>query len=181
MPWLSRQNSSDSTISVSSDDADIHDFLKKKPESVVSFVPAQIDGLCGTRSTQQRATPMQILTSDIKLFAQHLRCAPVMVTTLYRERLWQRYRDSYSSSKDAALQGGLAILQLWILCTVIPAFLFLPGAIFIGLALSFWMMNFALSWSFNRKQVVTVKRSVAPMTEDLSDERWFYVNGSMTR
>lgn len=177
MPWLSRHNSYDST---NSEDASSSTQLATA-DSKVTFIPAQIDGLCGTSVVSRKKTMAQALVNDLRIVMQNLDCTSSMTSILRRDKFWRRYWYSWEDSRDALLQSCLSMTQIWTLVSIGPMFLFFPASIITIYAIMFWLVTLALSWPLNKRALVTIKRNAAPMTADLSDEQWFFVNGPMTR
>jgi hypothetical protein len=83
--------------------------------------------------------------------------------------------------RDTTLQVLLAVLQLWVLVLAIPAFLLLPGILFAAMYFIGTFLNTALLWLLKGNRVCPSSQQEFPNSDEFSDERWIFINGSMTR
>lgn len=61
---------------------------------------------------------------------------------------------------------------------VIPAFLTMPGAMFMMCCLAMWGVMVGMSWLLRGRERIC--ESIMPVG-DFGDEKWIFVNGSCTR
>ncbi|KAL3423690.1 hypothetical protein PVAG01_05437 [Phlyctema vagabunda] len=177
MPWLSRSNSPNPhrDAYLQNPEDVIHKAARTK--AGVTFVPAMIDGSCGTSPVSYRQTPIHLFWNDVKLMAHNLDCIPEMARTICTLETVRDVFETWKSARDILLQILLAIVQICALSIVIPAYLFLPGAAFLGGCITLACTVAILSSPLKGRRVV---RNKGYIDMEYSDERWIYVNGSMT-
>ncbi|KAI9744100.1 MAG: hypothetical protein M1818_002252 [Claussenomyces sp. TS43310] len=175
MPWLSRRSSAESAGS----DLQPEQNPPTVTESVVDFIPAQIDGLCGTCPSRQKQTSRHVFLTDLLVLFQNIGYVPRMAMLSYAPKRW---RSTPSLAGETALHCSLALAQVCMLSTAVLCFFLLPGLVLATWVALCWIVTAALSWPLNGPAIVRIMPGkAAPMTEDFSDECWLYINGMMTR
>ncbi|KAH8598674.1 hypothetical protein B0O99DRAFT_613943 [Bisporella sp. PMI_857] len=144
-----------------------------------------MDASCGTMPTHHRRGPVSLVVSDIKVMLRNTtRCLPEMVRSLWTADLGRSIVGSLAAMDimDISLQIMLGFLELCMITTAIPAFMMLPGLILVPIALICAMVIMLLCWPLNGEQVIRCSRcSGRPSDDMMAEERWFHINGSMTR
>jgi hypothetical protein len=82
---------------------------------------------------------------------------------------------------DICLQGILSILEFWALIIAVPAFLYLPGIVFVPLCGVFIALVRVLSWPLNKSPLVRTSRGLKDSTKVFPEETWMFIPGSATR
>jgi hypothetical protein len=179
MPWLSRRNSEEDGIKP------VHDSSKHSlrglVSSMVNFIPAQIDGLCGTMPAHHKQAASQLLLGDLRILIQNVSCLPAMVKATCSTKVLRSLLKNPLDARDSFLQSCLAVMQIWALAFALLAFISFPGILFIGFMIGFWLLTLAMTWPLSGPRFLMSEREKALMTDDFSDERWIYVNGMMCR
>jgi hypothetical protein len=179
MPWLSRPNSPEQ------DAMPVNDSANRNPKgsdsSMVNFIPAQIDGLCGTMPAHQKQAAWGLLLGDVQILIQNMCTLPAMLRAMCSTTVLRKLFKNPLDARDTLIQSFLAIVQMWMLAVAVPAFLILPGTLFAASMSAFWLITLAITWPLSCSKMVVYNHQRAPMTDDFSDERWIYVNGMMCR
>lgn len=178
MPWLSRQNSADEGVKP----VDGYPKSSQVKSSVkVNFIPAQIDGLCGTFPAHHKQAPSQLLFRDLGVIGQNLRCLPAMAMSMLSKKALRNHFGKSIDARDTLIQILLAVAQVWMAAVALPAFLLLPGLMFVSCVAACWLFTTALTWPLYGSAVVMSDLKETPISQVLADERWIYVNGMMCR
>lgn len=86
---------------------------------------------------------------------------------------------SVANMREMALQGTLFVIETFVLVLAIPAFLVLPGAVFLALAIVIGGLIWALTKSMEGPTVVfsrIYEESIGSARRH-EDERWVFLNG----
>lgn len=83
-------------------------------------------------------------------------------------------RDMY----EMGIHCVLCIIECWAMLMVIPAFLTMPGAMFIMCGAAIWGAILGISWVLRGNEATC--ESIMPVG-DFGDEKWIFINGSCTR
>jgi hypothetical protein len=176
MPWLS---SAEQGIKPVNDDSKCSD--EHAGSSMVNFIPAQIDGLCGTIPAYHRQAASLLLWGDVRVLIRNLSCLPAMVKATCSTTVLRNLLKDPIDARDTLMQACLAIMQIWVFVVAIPAFITLPGFLFAGFMNAAWLLTLAMTWPLSGPRILIQEQEKAPMTNEFSDERWIYVNGMMCR
>lgn len=179
MPWLSRRTSLEDSVKPVNEDSQHSD--KSPIKAMVNFIPAQIDGLCGTMPNLQRREASGILWGDIRLLIQNMGCLSAMVKTACSAKVLRSLIKDPLDARDTLLQCCIATLQIWILVIAPAAFICLPGLVFAGFFNTLWLLMLAMTWPLSGPRIWTNGQEKAQISGDFSEERWIYVNGIMCR
>jgi hypothetical protein len=178
MPWLSRRSSAEEGIKPVNDSP--KENLKRAVISMVNFIPAQIDGLCGTIPAHHKRSWERLMMEDLHVFVQNMRCLPAMAKAACSTKVLSLLKNP-ADARDTILLLCLSSIQISVLLVALPAFLSLPGLLSIGFVNGFWALTFAMTWPLSGPRVLISEREKALITDGFSDERWIYVNGMMCR
>ena len=181
MPWLglSRNNSSEEMMK------SMNPSPPSPPPSncSVTFIPAMMDGSCGTSPTMQRLSLMQMIAMDVKVMAQNLMCIPEMVCSMLTLEMVFSMCDSWTNTRDLCLQTILCTIEMFMIVLVIPCFLAMPGIAFMCTCCMCACAIKVLCWPMNGVRVMRcIANGKTKENQDkFTDERWLYINGAMTR
>ena len=149
----------------------------------IKFIPSQMDALGGTTTEACRENPIRLFFQDLRVLATMLPYLPwVMLpfkTTDQNAELYQ----SVKGLRDAFLQGWLFFLENLLLLFIIPAYLILPGALFL-FALSICFLSiFIAAWPMQGSRILYSKmgKNTTLSAQSHESERWIFVNGIITR
>ena len=179
MPWLSRRDSAEKVIKFVNNDQ--KSGVKILASSMVNFIPAQIDGLCATIPTHHKVAALWLVMDNLRVLIHNISCLSAMAKTTCSMNVLRSLFKNPADMRDTIFQLCLASIQVCVLVIALPAFLFLPGLLFIGLVNGFWALTLAITWPLSGPRVLISEREKVPMTDEFSDERWIYVNGMMCR
>jgi hypothetical protein len=179
MPWLSRRNSAEEATKPVNQDP--KSGVKTSACSMVNFIPAQIDGLCGTIPAHHKVATLGLVMDDLRVLIQNISCLSAMAKAACSANVLRSLFKNPADARDTILQLCLASIQVCVLAIALPAFLSLPGFLFIGLVNGLWALTLAMTWPLSGPRVLISEREKAPMIGEFSDERWIYVNGMMCR
>jgi hypothetical protein len=186
MPYMSqhvhRNGSPDLMLTM---DADMsRPSMKRLTDGAVSYIPAMMDGSCGTMPMHHRQTPMRIMMRELKIMMQNVViCVPEMLRSMwFHEMSGRRMIMSMSGLDimDAYLQIMLGMMEMCFVTLFIPAFIMLPGFILASACAVFAATIALMCWPMNGDRVIRCPSSTLH-SEETADEKWIYINGSMTR
>ena len=83
-------------------------------------------------------------------------------------------RDMY----EMGIQSMLCAMECLMMVMVIPAFLTMPGAIFMMCCAAVWGAIIGISWLLRGNERIC--ESIMPVGE-FGDEKWIFINGACTR
>jgi hypothetical protein len=154
--------------------------------SSVTFIPAMMDGACGTSPTIQRMSSMQIMMMDMKVMAQNMKCIPEMIGSMMNREMMTGMLSSWMNMRDMCLQMMLWVIEMCMMVMVIPCFLAMPGVAFMCMCCMCACAIMMLCWPMNGERVMRCeargsKERPERQREECADERWVYINGAMTR
>jgi len=147
----------------------------------VTFLPAMVDASCGTSATHHRQTTAQMFLNDLRIVTQSVRCIPQMARSVLSMKFARSIPRSVPDIWDICLQGILSILEFWALIIAVPAFLYLPGIVFVPLCGVFIALVRVLSWPLNKSPLVRTSRGLKDSTRVFPEETWMFIPGSATR
>jgi len=155
-------------------------------DGTVSFLPAMMDVSNSTQPVSSRHSAMSLMWTDIKLMAANMmRCLPEMIRSLYAMDLGRSMMKTMDMMdvKEVCLHVLLGIMQICMVVMCIPVCMMLPGVMLAPITLCCVGMCMMLCWPMNNgKMVIRCECCPDRMGSDMmAEERWFHVNGSMTR
>jgi len=158
--------------------------MKRLTNGAVIYIPAMMDGSCGTMPMHHRQSPVQIMMREMRIMAQNtMICLPDMVRSMWATHTSGRNMMMSMGGMDmveACTQAMLGVMELCYMMFLVPACMMLPGFFMVPACLACAAMIYMLCWPMNGDQVV---RCPCPTlgSEATADERWVCINGSMTR
>lgn len=151
-------------------------------ENAIEFIPSQMDVLSSTTTEAARKSPLRLLTEDLAVLITKLPYLPwIMIPFLTLDPDAELYL-SLRGVRDLILQSWLFILEMAVMFFAIPAFLILPGTMFIGVATSVYTLICIAAWPMRGSKLVYSKMDEMTMAkaQQHENERWIFVNGCMT-
>jgi len=190
MPWLSRQQSSQNSANESvtacspTGSRDMHQHHCMGRDIPITFIPAQIDGMCGTTAPCNVQMPMSLMREQCMAFVRSMSCMPTMMRSLFSMGMMKEYMRSPMACRDLMLQCCLGMMQMCMMMAMVPVMMTMPGIMVMMGMMVCWMMVMMCMWPLNKGERV-MKMIPQGMTmregEECADECWIYVNGMMTR
>lgn len=157
-------------------------MLNEQNEQPITFIPAQIDGLCGTTAPGNLHTPVMLVRESCAIFMRNLSCLPSMARSFCTMTTLREYMKDQMASRDLILQCCLGVMQMCILATMGPMIFFMPGMFMMPLMGLWWAVMRACMWPLNKgKRVTQMMPENMGGADENADESWIYVNGMMTR
>jgi hypothetical protein len=148
--------------------------------SSVTFIPAMMDGSCGTSPTMQRMSPMQMMMMDMKIMVQNMMCIPEMIGSMMTMDNMMDMMGSWTMMRDTCLQTMLCMIEMCMVVVMIPCFLMMPGMAFMCMCCMCGCAILMICWPMNGEQMMRCAGRGQQM-DQYADERWVYINGAMTR
>ncbi|MCJ1467638.1 hypothetical protein MMC07_006263, partial [Pseudocyphellaria aurata] len=150
--------------------------------NTIEFIPSQMDALSSTTTEAARESPIRLLTQDIAVLVTKLQFLPWVLRPFWTSDPDAELYLSLRGMRDIVLQSWLFVLEMTALIFAIPAFLVLPGTMFLGMAAVFFTLICAVAWPMHGSKLVYSKMDEGTVTkaQQHEDERWIFVNGCMT-
>ncbi|CCD54870.1 hypothetical protein BofuT4_P161590.1 [Botrytis cinerea T4] len=180
MPWLSRNSSPANSIGdMMAVQSPIVAPAKISPSSsmAVTVIPSIIDPTCGTSPAQYRHSTMEVFWNSMHILSRNLYCIPQMMGSFTISVAQMIPKSSGRDMYEMGIQCMLCIMECWAMLMVIPAFLTMPGAMFMMCCLAMWGVMVGMSWLLRGRERIC--ESIMPVG-DFGDEKWIFVNGSCT-
>ena len=149
----------------------------------IKYIPSQIDPFVGASTrAAHRQNPIRLMVKDTGVLLRSFSFIPNIVSPLITRDKDSELYPSLENVKIGLLQALLALIQSLFLVVVIPAFLLLPGAVFLGgtalCCLTCYLITLPMQGpSINFANMDDATRALAAQHED---ERWVFVNGICT-
>ncbi|KAJ8069927.1 hypothetical protein OCU04_000336 [Sclerotinia nivalis] len=180
MPWLSRNsssmNSTGDMMAVQSPPVLPAQIPSPSP-AAVTVIPSIIDPTCGTSPAQYRHSTMEAFRSSMQILSRNLYCIPQMMGSFTFNVAQTIPKSSGRDMYEMAIQCMLCILECWAMFMVVPAFLTMPGAMFMMCCVAMWGAIMGMSWALRGNDRIC--ESIMPVG-DFGDEKWIFVNGACT-
>lgn len=148
----------------------------------IKFIPPQVDPLAGTTTEAARKNPLRLLLQDLGVLIKMLRYLP---WTMMPFRTSDKGAELYISPKtmlDVILNTWLILFQSILLLVAIPAFIILPGGIFLLSAALCIVVILVTAWPMQGQRIAysIMDERTATIAKQHGSERWIFVNGIMT-
>jgi len=139
-----------------------------------------------TQPVSSRHSAMSLLWLDMKLIATNLtHSIPEMIRSLYATDLGRSMMGTMDTMDvmELCLQMMLGMMQLCMAVMCIPACMMFPGMMLAPIIMCCVGICMMLCWPMNNgKMAMRCECCPGRMGDDMmADERWFHINGSMTR
>ncbi|KAF7906023.1 hypothetical protein EAF00_000302 [Botryotinia globosa] len=180
MPWLSRNSSSVNSIGdmMAVPSAPVAPAKISPSSSMgVTVIPSIIDPTCGTSPAQYRHSTMEVLWRSMQILSRNLYCIPQMMGSFTFNVAQTIPKSSGRNMYEMGIHCMLCIMECWAMLLVIPAFLTMPGAMFMMCCAAMWGAMMGMSWLLRGNERIC--ESIMPVG-DFGDEKWIFINGSCT-
>ena len=149
----------------------------------IKYIPPQMDKLTGTSTQACRENPLRLLIHDLEALLSMMWYLPYMILPFRTSDRQAELYPSLTGVRDMVFQSWLFVLELILLMLIPIALVFLPGLFFIFGMLAAFLFIYMLSWPLQGSRIVYSRMDNATVTsaKDFGHERWFFVNGCMTR
>lgn len=187
MPWLP-----DDTVH---GDSSAHKtVLKEQPASIsepspppsradgVTYIPTQMDPLAGASVRAAQQDPIRLIIADTAVLLRLLLYVPNIFAPFFTRDKDAELYPSVANAKVVFLQVLLALLQVLFLVTAIPAYVSLPGGVFLAATALGCLTCYLLSWPMQGPPIIfsNMDDTTKAQAEQHRDERWVFVNGICT-
>lgn len=152
--------------------------LSSPSPAAITVILSIIDPTCGTSPAKYRLSTLEALRNSVQILSRNLYCIPQMMGSFAFSVAQTIPRSSGRDIYEMALQCMLCIMECWAMFMVIPAFLTMPGAMFMMCFAAMWGAIIGMSWGLRGKERTC--ESIMPIG-DFGDEKWIFVNGTCTR
>ena len=162
--------------------------LKMKPKSPltrgdgVKYIPSQMDPIAGATAAAARQDPIFLMIQDLGVLFRLLRFVPKILSPFSAEDKNDELYLSAANVKVGFLQALLALIQLLFLVMVVPAFVSLPGGVFLAATVLCCLACYILTLPMQGPPILFSKLddSTKILAERNKNERWVFVNGICT-
>lgn len=150
--------------------------------NTIEFIPSQMDALSSTTTEAARKSPFRLLTQDIAVLVTKLQYLPWILRPFWTSDPNAELYLSLRGMRNMVLQSWLFILEMTILFCGVPAFLILPGTMFLGMAAVFFTLICVVAWPMHGSKLVysEMDEGTVAKAQEHEDERWIFVNGCTT-
>ena len=155
-------------------------------DGTVRFLPAMMDVSNSTEPMSSRHSAMTLMWMDMKLMAVNMmRCMPEMMRSLYAMDLGRSMMGSMEMMDvmDVCLQVMLGMMQICMALLCVPVCMILPGMMLVPVIMCCVGICTMICLPMNNgNMVMRCECCTGRMGDDMmAEERWFHINGSMTR
>lgn len=149
----------------------------------VKYIPPQMDPLAGaSMRSALRQDPLRLMIEDAGvLFKLFLYVPKIMSPFFTRDKESECY-PSLANVKVGFLQTVLALIQVLFLVMVIPAFVWLPGGVFLAATASCCLACYLITMPMQGPPInfSNMDDLTKTLAEQHKNERWVFVNGICT-
>ena len=148
----------------------------------VRYIPSPMDPLTGAATRASRQDPMKLMIEDAGVLLRLFLYVPKIVSPFFTKEKDAEFYMSFANVKVGILQTLLALVQALFLIMVVPAFVLLPGGVFLVatafLCLACYLMTLPMQGPpINYSNMDAATKDLA---EQHKNERWVFVNGICT-
>ena len=187
MPWLSDDIINDGSVGHKSA-LTRQPAMAQKPlprlqkSDSIKYIPSQMDPLAIASREAARRDPLRLILDDAGVVLRLFLYVPKILSPFSTRDKDDELYPSFTNLKVAFLQTLLALVQMFFLVTIIPAFVCLPGGVVLaGTALVFlicYLITMPMQGPpVNHSNMDEITKSLA---EKHKDERWVFINGICT-
>lgn len=150
--------------------------------NTIEFIPSQMDALSSTTTEAARKSPLRLLIQDLVVLITKLPYLTWIIRPFQTSDPNAEMYLSLRGLRDMALQSCLFILETAVILFALPAFLILPGAMFIGVATIIFTLIYIVAWPMHGSKLVYshMDESTIAKAQQHENERWIFINGCMT-
>lgn len=148
----------------------------------VRYIPSQMDPLAGATARAARQDPIRLMIEDAVVLFRLLLYVPKLLAPFYTIDKGAELYPCFENAKVGFLQTLLALMQALFLLIVIPAFVLLPGGVFLGATALFCLACYLITLPMQGPPVnfSHMDNFTKTLAEQHKNERWVFVNGICT-
>ena len=187
MPWLSddimNDGSSGHKAAITRQPAIVPKPLAplQKGDSI-KYIPSQMDPLAVASMEAARRDPLRLIINDAGVVLRLFLYVPKILSPFSTRDKDDELYPSFTNLKVSFLQTLLALIQLLFLIIVIPAFVCLPGGVFLTGTAFVFLICYLITLPMqgppvNYSNMDNVTKSLA---DKHKNERWVFINGICT-
>ena len=147
----------------------------------VRYTPTQMDSMASLSTKSTRQSPIRLMLQDTGVLLANLRYLPGIVLPFKTSQSSDEFYLDFSGIRDAFVQGVLFMLETIFLVLAIPAFLILPGSLWIVVCAVGGLIVYGLCKPIEGPTVVysNISEETLATANQHRDERWLFINGCM--
>jgi hypothetical protein len=148
----------------------------------IKFIPPQIDPLASTSTEAARKNPLRLLLQDLGVLIKMMRYLPWTIIPFRTSNKGAELYISPTNMLDIVLNSWLVVFQSILLLIAIPAFIILPGGVFLLSAALCIVVILVTAWPMQGQRIAysRMDERTAAIAKRHGSERWVFVNGIMT-
>lgn len=148
----------------------------------IKFIPPQIDALACTTTEASRKSPLRLLVQDVGVLVRMLPYLPWLFIPLRTPDKTAELHGSLSNMLDFLLNSSLFLFQSILLLVAVPAFLILPGGVWLLAALLCVLATLLAAWPMQGSRIAYSRMDdkTTAIAKQHESERWLFINGCMT-
>ena len=148
----------------------------------VKYIPSQMDPLAGASTSAARQDPIRLMIDDAGVLLRLLPYVPKVISPFFTRDKDSELYLSLANLKVGILQAALALVQVLFLIFVIPAFVWLPGGVFLVATTCFCLACYLMTLPMQGPPInfSNMDDTTKILAEQHKDERWVFVNGVCT-
>ncbi|KAF6231101.1 hypothetical protein HO173_010801 [Letharia columbiana] len=148
----------------------------------IKYIPSQMDPLACASTRAARQDPIRLMIDDAGVLLRLLPYVPDLISPfLTRDKDAELY-PSLANAKVGFLQTLLALIQVLFLVMALPAFVLLPGGIFLAATVLCCLACYLITLPMQGPPRIlpNMDDGTKSLAEQHKNERWVFVNGICT-
>ena len=148
----------------------------------IKYIPSQMDPLAGASTSAARQDPIRLMIEDAGVLFRLRTYVPEIMSPFFTRNKDSELYPSLANLKVGILQTVLALIQVLFLVLGIPAFLWLPGGVFLAATACFCLACYLMTLPMQGPPInySNMDTTTKVLAEQHKDERWVFVNGICT-
>ena len=148
----------------------------------VKYIPSQMDPLAGATAKAARQDPIRLMIEDAGVLLRLWRLMPNIISPFFTSDKDAEFYMCFANMKVGFLQTLLTSIQLLFLVLVVPAFISLPGGVFLAATTLCCLVCYLATLPMQGSTInySKVDDSTKALVEQHKNERWVFVNGICT-
>ncbi|KAL8870514.1 MAG: hypothetical protein Q9174_003460 [Haloplaca sp. 1 TL-2023] len=145
----------------------------------VKYIPSQTDPLVGSSVSALHNSPSMLFLHDLRVLASNLQYLPYILLPLIPKTIDDELNPFRAGAWVLLLQALVFTVQATLVALLIPAFLFLPGLVFLYTAIASLAFLYIILRVLDWPRVIHSTAGCATESQGLQhlDERWIFING----
>ena len=148
----------------------------------VKYIPSQMDPLAGATAKAARQGPIRLMIKDAGVLLRLWRLVPNIISPFFTSDKDAEFYMCLANVKVGFLQALLTSIQLLFIVLAVPAFVSLPGGVFLAATTLCCLVCYLATLPMQGKTInyPKVDDSTKALVEQHKNERWVFVNGICT-